>query len=90
MAIVTCTYTKTYTLMDAWASTLPWVCDTWGHTHSPMADQPCAVCREPLKAGEVCYYVTQLDRDEQGSEQAVCWRHVRPDEGPIVVTQRDQ
>jgi hypothetical protein len=26
--------------------------------------------------------VTQLDRDEQGNEQAVCWRHVHPDDGP--------
>jgi hypothetical protein len=85
MAVLTRTHTKTYALMDAWASTLPWTCDTAGHTHSPMADQPCAIkdCHEPLKANEQCYYVTQLDRDEQGNEQAVCWRHVHPDDGPI-------
>lgn len=83
MAVLTRTYTKTYALMDAWASTIPWA----EGNHSPMVGQPCAVedCREPLKAGEVCYYVTQLDRDEHGNEQAVCWRHVCPDDGPITV-----
>ncbi len=86
MATLTRTYTKTYALLSAWASTLPWVCETPGHQHSPMAGQPCAVedCREPLKAREECYYVVELDRDAEGNEPAVCWRHVRPDEGPIV------
>ncbi len=84
MATITRTHTKTYTLLDAWASTLPWICDTPGHSHSPITGQPCAVeeCGQPLRAGEQCYYVTQLDRDEQGNEQAVCWRHVHPDDGP--------
>ncbi len=88
MAVLTRTYTKTYALMDAWASTLPWEpCDKPGHNHSPMVDQPCAVedCREPLKAREECYYVTQLGRDADDREQAVCWRHVRPDEGPLRI-----
>jgi hypothetical protein len=71
MAVLTRTYTKTYALLDAWASTLPWICDTAGHRHSPMADQACAMadCREPLKAHEECYYMTQLDRDEDGNER---------------------
>lgn len=88
MAVLTRTYTKTYALLDAWASTLPWEdCGEVDHRHSPMVNQACAVedCREPLKAREECYYVTQLDRDADGNEQAVCWRHVRPDQGPIVV-----
>lgn len=85
MAVITRTHTRTYTLLDAWASTLPWTCGTAGHTHSPMANQVCAIedCMQLLKAGEECYYVTQLDRDEHGNEQAVCWRHVRPDDGPV-------
>lgn len=94
MAIITVTHTKTYALLDAWASTQPWdclvretTCVSATHSHSPMVDQPCAVedCREPLRDREVCYYVTQLGRDADGHEQAVCWRHVRPDQGPIVV-----
>ncbi len=69
------TYVKTYALMDAWAQTFPRV-----------PDGPCAVCEEPIPGKEVCYYVTQLDRDEDGHEQPVCWRHIRPDEGPLVVS----
>jgi hypothetical protein len=87
MAVLTRTHTKTYALMNAWASTLPWEpCGKSGHQHSPMADQPCAIedCRKPLKAGEECYYVVELERDADGNEQAVCWRHIRPDQGPIT------
>lgn len=89
MAVLTRTYTKTYALMDAWASTLPWEdCGKPGHRHSPMAGQICAAegCEHQLRAREQCYYVTQLDRDADGNEQAVCWRHVHPDGGPILVT----
>ncbi len=68
------TYVKTYALMDAWASAFP-----------RISDGPCAVCEEPILGKEVCYYVTQLDRDEDGNEQPVCWRHIRPDMGPLVV-----
>jgi hypothetical protein len=88
VAVLTRTYTKTYALLDAWASTLPWQdCGKAGHRHSPLVGQPCAIqsCGQPLKAREECYYVTQLDRDECGNEQAVCWRHVRPDDGPIAI-----
>ena len=86
MATVTCTHTKTYTLLDAWASTLPWTCNVQPtnnccsdtHDHSPMAGDACALneCRKPLRQGEECYAVTQIDG-------WVCWRHVRPDEGPV-------
>lgn len=94
MATITVTHTKTYALMDAWASTLPWEClirDTGccspTHNHTPMADDPCAVddCDQSLLPRQECYAVTQLERDENGREQWVCWRHVRPDGGPITV-----
>lgn len=92
---LTRTHTKTYALMDAWASTIPWNCLVRAtgcvagpaHNHSPMVNDPCAVddCREPLRDGETCYAVTQLGRRPDGSEQWVCWRHVRPDDGPITI-----
>jgi hypothetical protein len=79
------TYTKTFALLDAWAATTPW--DREGHPtwKGPCVGDVCAVedCDETLLANEECYYVTQLPRREDGSEQAVCWRHVRPDDGPI-------
>lgn len=69
------------------------------HDHDPMADDPCAVrdCQKPLLAGETCYAVTELDRvtgpppqNPSGRvrerEQWVCWRHVRPDDGPLTVS----
>lgn len=82
---LTHTYTRTYTLLDAWASTLPWDClirDTnccsSTHDHSPMVNDECAVrgCGHELRDGEECYAVTQFDG-------WVCWRHIRPDDGPI-------
>lgn len=101
---VTRTHTKTYVLLNAWASTVPWTCDTPGHTHSPMVGDPCAVprCREQLQAHETVYAVTETggpDAPEpipctsdpslttaecHHTEQWVCWRHIRPDDGPIV------
>jgi len=85
--MLTVTRTRTYALMDAWASTLPWDCVKPGHTHTPMVGDPCAIddCRKPLRGREECYAVTQLDRLPDGREQWVCWRHVRPDDGPITV-----
>jgi len=74
--MITTIHTKTYTLFDAWASTLPWNClirETScvhpTHEHDPMVDDPCAVetCRKPLKEREECYVTTQL-------EGWVCWR----------------
>jgi hypothetical protein len=89
------TYTKTYAKYDAWAQTMPWTClieDTGcvssSHNHSPMANDPCAIesCAKPLLPDEVCYAVTQLERDADGREPWVCWRHIRPDEGPVRAT----
>jgi hypothetical protein len=102
---VTRTHTKTYVLLDPWASTIPWDClvrDTRccnpTHDHSPMVGDPCAVedCRKPLVADETCYAVVQYGRITgpplqnpagrvRDREQWVCWRHVRPDDGPIKV-----
>jgi hypothetical protein len=52
-----------------------------------MVDDPCAVetCSERLLFGGSCYAVTQYPRDERGREQWVCWRHVRPGAGPVIV-----
>lgn len=90
------TYTKTFALLNPWAETTPWEClvrptDCCSptHDHSPMVNDLCAVdgCAEPLLEGEVCYAVTELRRAPDGVHpQWVCWRHVRPDEGPIKVT----
>lgn len=96
------THTRTWPLLNAWASTLPW---TYGEGHKPMAGDPCAVprCGEPLKAGEESYAVLEsggpdapesvpcqfgpLMTAECGhAEQWVCWRHVRPDKGPLVTS----
>jgi hypothetical protein len=91
------THTKTYALMDPWAQTIPWDClirDTNcchpTHDHDTMANDLCAAtgCGHLLLADEVCYYVTELPHDHTGREQAVCWRHIRPDDGPLRVTPR--
>lgn len=91
--MITRTHTKTYALMDAWASTVPHdrllcrgpiPCDK-GHVH---AFDVCAApqCTERLEPNEVCYAVTQLGRRPDGrGEQWVCWRHVRPDDGPVRI-----
>lgn len=104
--MITRTHTKTYALLDAWASTIPWDClvreDTKccagpAHDHDPMVNDPCAVegCDKLLLAGEECYAVTQFKRVTgpppqnpagrvRSREQWVCWRHVRPDAGPVA------
>ncbi len=74
----------------------PTRCCSPTHDHSTMVGDPCAVpeCAAPLVEDEVCYAVTELDRIEspplqrqdgpvREQEQWVCWRHVRPDQGPI-------
>lgn len=80
------THTRTYVVLDAWAETLPHVCApgcTKPHVH---AGDVCAVgdCGEALPAGQVVYATVELDRDRPG-ERWVCWRHIRPDDGPIAV-----
>jgi hypothetical protein len=94
---MTHTYTRTYALLNAWAETTPWDClirktgcVSGTHDHAPLVNQPCAIadCGEPLLDGETCYAVTNLDRLPNGHEPWVCWRHVRPDDGPIRVSKR--
>lgn len=69
--MITVTHTRTYALMDAWAQ-----------RPAEKEGATCDACTKGIPAGELYYYVTQLDRDENGREQPVCWRHVHPDEGP--------
>jgi len=79
------THTRTYTLLNAWAETTPHACPpNCDKPHAHVGD-PCdaAQCDEALVADEVCYSVTELDRNEAGREPWVCWRHIRPDDGPI-------
>jgi len=80
--------------LEAWGSTFPWTClirqtrcCSAIHDHIPMVNDPCAIedCREPLLVDQECYFVAEMPRDEYGREQAVCWRHVRPDKGPLTV-----
>ena len=87
--MLTRTYTKTYAIMGAWASTIP-----HGRRDCPNpcpavhvhAGDECAVpdCDETLLPREECYAVTELSKDGPG-EHWVCWRHVRPDDGPIRI-----
>lgn len=87
MAVLTRTRTRTYALMDAWAETTPHSCApgcVQPHAHvGDLCDAP--QCDELLLARETCYSVAQLDRDANGREPWVCWRHIRPDDGPIRI-----
>lgn len=93
------THTRTWPLLNAWASSFPWT----DGDHSAMVGAPCAVprCGEPLAAGEEVYAVLETggpDAPESipcrygplmtlncgHAEQWVCWRHVRPDAGPVT------
>lgn len=88
-------HTKTFALLHPWASTIPWdclvrqtrCCAGPEHEHDPMANDPCAVpeCAQPLLVDEECYAVIELKRGPDNREPWVCWRHVRPDEGPVRV-----
>lgn len=105
MAVLTRTHTKTFVVLNAWASTVPWKYRDRPTTMAVVGD-PCAVlrCRKPFIDGEVVYAViesggpdapepqpcttdsTLTTADCGHAEQWVCWRHVRPDDGPIRVT----
>lgn len=92
------THTKTFNLLNAWAETTPWDCliretgcISKTHDHSPMVNDECAWggCDELLREREVCYAVIELKRAPGAKHEPwVCWRHVRPDEGPITVCGR--
>lgn len=86
------TRTKTYALYNAWAETIPYEKDAPDYKTGPRVDDPCCEpqCDETLHAGEVVYAVTELGREHANpgrNEPWVCWRHVRPDQGPITVTE---
>ena len=98
MAVLTRTYTKTFTLLNAWASTTP-----ADYGNMPRAGDPCAVpsCGQPLVANEEVYAVIEIGGPDAPEPapclhgplttaecghpcgQWVCWRHVRPDDGPV-------
>lgn len=86
----TCTYTRTYALMGAWAETTPVARDHKSTYQGAREGDPCCApqCEELLRAGETVYAVTELGREDANpgrGEPWVCWRHVRPDEGPITI-----
>lgn len=87
--MLTRTYTKTYAVMSAWASTTPHdrkdCPNPCPAVHAHVGDE-CAVpdCDHVLRSREECYSVTELPHEGPG-ELWVCWRHVRPDDGPIRI-----
>jgi hypothetical protein len=104
MAVITRTHTKTFTLLDDWAATIPHDCKGCGKPHVHVHDL-CAVpsCGGLLHRGEQVYAVIQTGgpdapepvpcevnpqlttADCHHAEQWVCWRHIRPDDGPIKI-----
>lgn len=93
---ITHTHTRTEVIGHPWAETTPWDClirETGccspTHAHSPMVGDRCAWphCDETLRDREVCYAVIEVTK-EPGTrgESWVCWRHVRPDDGPLKIT----
>jgi hypothetical protein len=86
--MITHTYTKTYALMHPWAETDALPREYPGHDqHAREGDLCCAPdCDEPLVAGDTVYAVIELGRADARpgrGEPWVCWRHVRPDDGPL-------
>jgi hypothetical protein len=84
------TYTKTYTIMDAWAQTVPHAKDDPRFPQAAREGDPCCApqCDEVLRADEVAYAPVHLDRamaNPGRGEPWVCWRHIRPDQGPIRI-----
>lgn len=79
-------------MIHAWAETLPWdclahpstTCISPDHNHSPMVNEPCAVCGAPLLENQACYAVLELPRTDTRMPW-VCWRHVGRT-GPIDIS----
>ncbi len=87
---MTRTHTKTFAIYNAWAETTPHKRDEPGFGKAAREGDPCCEpqCGELLRADEVVYAVVELDREDANpgrGEPWVCWRHVRPDEGPLKV-----
>jgi hypothetical protein len=97
--MLTHTYTKTYVRLHAWASTIPADHGDMPRPGDPCAVPRCtgylrdnetvyAVIEsggpdapEPVP----CRYGPYTTAECGHAEQWVCWRHVRPDDGPITV-----
>jgi hypothetical protein len=97
---ITRTHTKTFTLLSAWASTTPADYGSMPRPGSPCAVPSCgrplkaneaiyAVTEtggpdapQPIRC-TANPALTTADCDH--AEQWVCWRHIRPDGGPITV-----
>lgn len=82
-------------VMGAWASTMPFDCNVRNscrhksHGHTPMSGDLCGHpdCAEALLPYQEVYAVTELPRQPgQHGETWVCWRHVRPDKGPVDIS----
>lgn len=76
--------------MNAWAETVTHRRDEPGSPQAAREGDPCCApdCQHTLAADEVAYSPTELDRQHANPGRAepwVCWRHVRPDLGPITV-----
>jgi len=87
---MTRTHTKTYTLMGPWAETTPHRRNAANFERAAREGDPCCApqCDELLRADEVVYAVVELEREDANpgrGEPWVCWRHVRPHEGPVKV-----
>lgn len=87
---MTRTHTKTFVTYGAWAETTPHKRDAPGFDRAAREGDPCCEpqCDEHLRADEVVYAVVELGREDANpgrNEPWVCWRHVRPDQGPVKV-----
>ncbi len=88
--MITVTRTRTWELLHAWAETTPVPENEPGHYKGARVGDLCTwpPCGEHFRPGETVYSVTEQDRSDAlpgRTEPWVCWRHVRPDEGPLKV-----
>lgn len=86
---LTRTHTKTRVILNAWAETTPVSEDSPSHYKGARVGDQCTwpPCGEHLRAGETVYSVVEQDRADAlpgRNEPWVCWRHIRPDEGPLT------
>jgi hypothetical protein len=73
------THTKTYTVIDAWTSKLPWECGNPEHRQTPLADDVRGRCCDKLlMVGEEWYAVTQLERHDHRSTDVPRSRFTSP------------
>jgi hypothetical protein len=65
---------STWPQLNAWAETTP-VSDPNPGWRGAVVGDPCAICGDPLAAGERCYAVVELDEIDN-RQQWVCPKHV--------------